>query len=258
MPEATSDTATIQPACPVCMAATSLLDVVDLNKSCEEDRGRFLPKAGIPIQYTLCDQCGFCFAPEMYQWSVAEFSARIYNEDYKIVDPDCVTVRPHQQAQMLTGMFARHVLEIRHLDFGGGNGELSNELFAQGWDSTSYDPLVDGPLRDDLGKFNLITSFEVFEHVPDVNHLISTLSSLVEDDGMVLFSTFVSDGHIARNQPLRWWYASPRNGHISLFSRHSLRLLGEKANFRCVNRSAYLHAFWREMPSWAADVFKPA
>ena len=88
-----------------------------------------------------------------------------------------------------------------------------------------------------------------------MNHLVSTLRSLVEEDGIVLFSTFVSDGKIARNQRLQWWYASPRNGHISLFSRTSLGLLGEKAGFKLVSCSANLHAYWREMPPWAAGAF---
>ncbi len=151
----------------------------------------------------------------MHRWSIEEFSTRIYNDDYKLVDPDYLEVRPHANAQMLAGKFANQALIIRHLDYGGGNGVLSSELFAAGWDSTSYDPFVDGPLRADMGRFNLVTSFEVFEHVPEVNRLISTLSSLVDDDGMVLFSTLLSDG-ICRNQRLQWWYASPRNGHISL------------------------------------------
>ena len=76
---------------------------------------------------------------------------------------------------------------------------------------------------DDMGRFNLITSFEVFEHVPDVNHLISTLSSLVEEDGIVLFSTYLSDGKIARNQPLavvvrvtsEWTYQSVFSARVS-------------------------------------------
>jgi SAM-dependent methyltransferase len=244
--------------CPVCSSPTSLLDVVDLNKSCEEERGRFLPLSGIPIYYTLCDLCGFCFAPEMHRWSIADFSSRIYNDDYILVDPDYSGSRAHTYAQMLSEMFANHVLEICHLDYGGGDGLLSSELFASGWNSASYDPFVDGSLRNDIGKFNLVTSFEVFEHVPDVNHLISTLSSLVTKDGIVLFSTYISDGNIMRNQRLQWWYASPRNGHISLFSRKSLALLGKKEGFELASFSPNLHMFRRTTPSWAAHVFGPA
>jgi SAM-dependent methyltransferase len=236
-----------------------LLDVVDLNKSCEEARGYFLPIAGVPVYYALCDQCGFCFAPELQQWSLDEFSSRIYNDDYKLVDPDSVEARPRANARWLAGIFADHVLDIRHLDYGGGNGLLSSELFAAGWNSTSYDPFFDGLRDNDLGRFNLVTSFEVFEHVPDVNDLISTLSSLVDNDGIVLFSTVLSDGSLARNERLRWWYASPRNGHISLFSRRSLALLGAKAGFELVSLEANLHAYCREsVPAWAAEVLKTA
>lgn len=255
---ATADKTANATACPVCAATTSLLDVVDFNKSCEEARGMYLPLAGVPVYYSLCDQCGFCFAPELHRWSINEFSTRIYNDDYKQVDPDYLDARPRANAQMLAAMFANQVLAIRHLDYGGGNGVLSGELFAAGWDSTSYDPFVDGPLRADLGRFNLVTSFEVFEHVPDVNHLVTTLASLVDDDGMVLFSTLLSDGIIARNQRIQWWYASPRNGHISLFSRRSLALLGKKEGFELVSFSPNLHAFWRKLPTWAAAVLKPA
>ncbi len=231
------------PTCQVCGSATSLLGAVDLNKSCAEAAGRLLPPAGMPIAYFLCDQCGFCFAPELQQWSLQEFSSRIYNEDYDFVDPDCADTRPRTNARWLEDMFANHVLNIRHLDYGGGNGILSNELFAAGWNSTSYDPFFDGPLNDDLGRFNLITSFEVFEHVPDVNVLIVTLSSLVETDGVVLFSTHLSDGILMRNQPLQWWYASPRNGHESLFSRRSLAILGAKQGFQQVSLTPTVHAY---------------
>ena len=250
---------TIQPSCPVCGTAAPLLDVVDLNKSCEEARGSFLPIAGVPVYYALCDQCGFCFAPELQQWSDEDFASRIYNDDYKLVDPDSVETRPRENARWLAGLFADHVLDIRHLDYGGGNGILSNELFAMGWNSTSYDPFFDGPVSEDLGTFNLVTCFEVFEHVPDVNHLIATLSSLVDHNGMVLFSTALSDGSLVRNERLRWWYASPRNGHISLFSRRSLALLGAKGDFELASCGANLHAYWREnVPAWAAKLLKAA
>lgn len=239
------------PPCPVCGASTALLDVVDLSKSCEEQHGRFLPLAGVPVYYSLCDRCGFCFAPALQQWSLEEFSARIYNSDYALFDPDCVDTRPRANARWLAEIFAEYVLKIRHLDYGGGDGTLSNALFATGWNSTSYDPFFEGPLRSDLGKFNLVTSFEVFEHVPDVNNLVANLSSLIETDGMVLFSTVLSDGNLARNQRLRWWYAAPRNGHISLFSRRSLALLGAKEDFELVSLEPNLHVYWRKAPEWA-------
>jgi SAM-dependent methyltransferase len=244
-------------ACPVCGAQATLLDVVDFNKCCEEARGKFLPLAGTPVYYALCDGCGFCFAPALHRWPMDEFAARIYNDGYQAVDPDYVDARPRANARQLAEMFATRVPHIRHLDYGGGNGLMSRQLAGAGWDSASYDPFVDGPWRADRGRFNLVTSYEVFEHVPDVNHLINTLASLLEDDGMVLLSTLFTDGNVARGQRLQWWYASPRNGHISLFSRHSLALLAKKQGFELATFSPNLHALWRKVPAWTAGLFNP-
>jgi 2-polyprenyl-3-methyl-5-hydroxy-6-metoxy-1,4-benzoquinol methylase len=40
----------------------------------------------------------------------------------------------------------------------------------------------------DLGKYNLITAFEVFEHVPDINLLFGTLAEVKSNDFLELFS----------------------------------------------------------------------
>src|ERR1700757_4175395 len=67
------------PACPVCGASCRLLDSVDFNKSCEEQRGVFLPRANVTVRYLLCSGCGFCFAPDICAWPPEEFERRIYN-----------------------------------------------------------------------------------------------------------------------------------------------------------------------------------
>src|SRR5271165_5763744 len=87
--------------CPVCGAQTMLLDVVDFNKSCEERNGRFLTLAGLPVYYALCGDCGFCFAPDLYKWTLDEFSAKVYNDDYLQVDPDYQEARPRADADHL-------------------------------------------------------------------------------------------------------------------------------------------------------------
>ncbi len=62
--------------------------------------------------------------------------------------------------------------------------------------------------------------------------LMGDLSALLKDDGIVIFSTLLSDGNVAERQRLTWWYASPRNGHISLYSRDSLEHLAARGGFR--------------------------
>lgn len=80
-----------------------------------------------------------------------------------------------------------------------------------------------------MGQYNFCSAFEVFEHTPDP---IRSLAALLERTSphrlMVFISTGIHDATVSPQTPLAWWYAAPRNGHISLFSRKSLRLPGEK------------------------------
>ena len=243
------------PPCPVCGGACALHDVVDFNKSCEEARGIFLPVLGVPIYYALCGQCGFCFSPDLYRWSLKDFADHIYNDDYVLVDPDYAQVRPAGNAALIASTFGAHKGDIRHLDYGGGSGLMSGLLAAQGFTSRSYDPFVNTDTDPHgIGAFDLITAFEVFEHVPDVNALMIDLGVLLAPGGVILFSTLASDGQIARHRRLDWWYASPRNGHISLFSKASLGALAQKFGFNFGSFNDGLHAMWTTPPAWAGTL----
>ncbi|MBX9902602.1 MAG: class I SAM-dependent methyltransferase [Burkholderiaceae bacterium] len=241
--------------CPVCKSKTAYLDSVDFNKSCEEARGFYLPPSGVKIQYFLCASCWFCFAPEIAAWNVKQFEEHIYDEAYELIDPDYRSIRPLANADMLHKTFGS--AKIRHLDYGGGSGLLSGALKARSWDSYSYDPFTNPDLNVvELGKFDLITAFEVFEHVPNVDALFADLQKLVKPDAIILFSTLLSDGEISQEKPLTWWYASPRNGHISLFSQASLKQCLRQQGFNFASFSAGLHVAYRQIPAWSAHLFQ--
>jgi SAM-dependent methyltransferase len=246
-------------ACPVCDGACAALPPVDFNKSCEELRGKMLPRSGISVRYLACTDCGFCFAPDLHRWSHEELAGKVYNDAYTAIDPDWEDVRPRNNAHVLSEAFGDRPPPIRHLDYGGGNGLLARILAAKGWSSLSYDPYVDRGMRlADLGKFDLVTAFEVFEHVQDVQALVADLAALLVEDGVVLFSTLISDGNIVPGQPLTWWYAAPRNGHISLYSSRSLAFLGAAAGFSFGSLQDNLHAFWKSVPPWAVHLLPQA
>jgi SAM-dependent methyltransferase len=244
--------------CSICSGDSIPLDVVDFNKSCEEEKGKFFRLSGVPVYYYLCTNCGFCFAPEFSRWSLSDFSKYIYNEHYIEVDPDYHEDRPKANAAGIINMFNGQKEFIRHLDFGGGNGLLSQLLQVLGWNSRSYDPFNN--LTEEINKvgdYNLITAYEVFEHVPDVNNLISQLSLLLNSDGIILFTTLLSDGNLFRNHRLDWWYASPRNGHISLYSKDSLNKLSIKYGFKFESFSSVSHVLYKEtLPIWATHLFE--
>ena len=243
--------------CPICTTETRFLDVVDFNKSCEEARGKFLPLLGVPIYYSRCSKCEFVFSHEMRRWSLSDFEIKVYNEEYLAVDPDYISERPRANANNLNNIFRTVYQSINHLDYGGGNGLLSRILCGYGWRSTSWDPFIN---KDDhifrINKFDLITAYEVFEHVPDVNSLMNDLQHLVKKDGIILFSTLITDGNIIDGKRITWWYASPRNGHISLFSKKSLFVLATNFGFNFGSFSDGFHIFYRKIPDWARDIIK--
>lgn len=244
-------------SCPVCHGQTTLLDRVNFNKACLAELGAIFPVSEKWIDYFLCQQCGFCFAPEMYAWSFDDFGKFIYNQDYELVDPEYKQVRPENNAQLIDQMFARSKAGLRHLDYGGGSGLLSRVLRGKGWDSTTYDPFVNADVQvTDLGSYDLVTAFEVFEHVTDIEGLLKNLRTLCKPDGLVLFSTLLSDGEIAPGKKISWWYAAPRNGHISLFSARSLQVCMQRSGLQLASFSRTLHMAYRQLPAWASHLMQ--
>ena len=246
------------PPCPICKGAPAPLGSVDFNKNCEEARGLRLPPAGRLVSYVICGNCGFAWAPEFATWTPADFGRDIYNAGYAEVDPDHRERRPQTNAETLLATFPPPHRPLRHLDYGGGAGRLSELLRQAGWDSTSFDPFFDsagdaGP----RGRYPFISCFEVFEHVPDVARLAQRLDALLAPDGLMLVSTLVSDGQLQPGRPPGWWYAAPRNGHISLHSSRSLGILAAQQGWSTGSFSADIHLFWRgNFPAWARHLLK--
>ena len=76
-------------------------------------------------------------------------------------------------------------------------------------------------------RFDLITCFEVMEHVAFPAQIVADIGRLLEDEGILLFTTLMQPADFDQ-LGLRWWYVAPRNGHISLYSRRSLAILFER------------------------------
>ena len=237
--------------CPICDSEIILLGSVDFNKSCGGD----LPNSGKLIDYHVCNICQFVFSQEIYGWPKEQFINEVYNEQYVKVDEDYLQKRLEGNASLIHKTFPNKE-GIRHLDYGGGNGVLSECLRLQDWNSQSYDPFnsEDEPIES-LGTFDLITVFEVFEHVPNVNELFKNLSRLTDNQSMVIFSTLLSDGQLNAATKIDWWYASPRNGHISLFSKKSLQLLASQHSWNLHSFSQNLHVLYKIPSKWNQHLF---
>ncbi len=236
--------------CKCCGATAAWFGAVDFSKSCEDAKAKVLPDSGRMIDYFRCSDCGFLFTELIDDWSSARVAAEIYNADYVRVDPDFVATRPLANAQLLAAGFQGMEAELSILDYGGGNGDLARHLRAARFvRATSYDPFHDGGADKPAAPSDLVTAFEVVEHAPDPVALFEDVARLVADGGAFLFTTLLQPSDIA-TVGLGWWYAAPRNGHVSLHTRASLEAASKRGGWHVESFDSLLHVAWRTRPAW--------
>src|ERR1700722_10895062 len=115
-------------ACKICRTASPLFGVVDFSKSCLENQGKRLSLTGVPIYYRRCSMCGFIFTSTFDSWTPEGFQQHIYNDDYVIVDPDYVEIRPTNNARFVADLFQASSAKIKLLDYGGGEGLFARRM----------------------------------------------------------------------------------------------------------------------------------
>src|SRR5688572_1810116 len=87
--EALSVSAPASAACKCCGSLAPLFGVVDFHKNCEIAHGRnVLSLSGVPVYYHRCRSCGFIFTVAFDHFSPGDFAREIYNDEYRLVDPD--------------------------------------------------------------------------------------------------------------------------------------------------------------------------
>jgi len=240
--------------CKICGSAAPLFGVVDFHQSCVGIRGVQFRLSGVPIYYRRCGNCSFLFTDAFDDWTVEQFKTHIYNEEYKLVDPDYSDMRPRENAGAVVRLWGPLRRETRVLDFGGGNDTLCTVLREAGFAAAvTYDPIVPQYAERPAGKFDLVTSFETFEHLPDPLAGIRSIVELAADPGLIFFSTLLQPADFDQ-QRLNWWYVGPRNGHVSLFSKQALSMAWERHGYRVATLGDNYHFAFRNLPGYLANL----
>ncbi|MFM0203764.1 class I SAM-dependent methyltransferase [Paraburkholderia fungorum] len=216
-------------ACKICGGAAQPFDFVDFNKTCDKS---LYPSGlrGIPVLYRKCTDCGFIFTDFFDDFTPDQWRTHVYNDDYAKVDPDYDSKRPRSNVIKINVLLIGRKKKIIGLDYGGGNGKTSALLRAQGWAFDSYDPFGHTDMSPErLGRYNFCSAMEVFEHSPNpVSSLQDIVGKMASGRAMIVIGTGIHDGIVSAQTRLSWWYAAPRNGHISLFSRRSIEILASR------------------------------
>jgi hypothetical protein len=227
-----------KPICKLCQNTCDPFDVVDFGKFCNAD-----PYAngfsGIPVYYFRCIACECTFTNFFDNWSSEDFSTFVYNEEYCLVDPDYVSIRPEATAQEWSNRFAV-IKPASVLDFGAGSGRFALAMNACGFDFQSYDPFSSPELPK--SSFDIVTAFEVVEHSPDPLKTFETVFDFMGERKIVIVGQSIQPSDIMSIRG-NWWYIAPRNGHCTVYSEKSFREVANRFGLSYVP-SAGLHGFF--------------
>lgn len=190
------------------------------------------------VDYFRCPNCGFIQTEEPY-WLDKVYNSAIADSDIGLI-----------QRNILLSQVIKAIISTlfdsngRFLDYGGGYGIFVRILRDLGYDFYRYDKYCpnlfaqgfDADLEKN-NKYELITAFELFEHLP--NPMVDIGEMLAYSDSIV-FSTELIPANTPK--PGYWWYYALESGqHISFYTEKSLRIIAKNFGRNYYSNGKSLH-----------------
>lgn len=197
------------------------------------------------VRFFRCLRCGFVQTETPY-WLEEAYSTAIVTSDIGYVGRN---VRMSRVTRALISLAFDP--SKRFADYGGGYGMFVRLMRDAGFDFWRYDKHcenlfaqgfdLDGTSAMKPAEFELVTAFEVFEHLVDPR---KELEQMLRLSPAIFFSTVI----LPEPAPAlgSWWYYVLEHGqHIALYTIRSLEILGEKFNLRLYTNGESLHVLSR-------------
>ena len=194
-------------------------------------------------RYYQCGECRFVqtetpyWLPEAYKSALVAADVGAVQRNLELAEITQVAV---QQFFSSDGQF---------LDYGGGHGLFVRLMRDRGFDFRWHDKYaanlfsVGFAASEDDRPFELVTAFEVFEHLVDPAAEVSEM--LRRGNGSLLCTTQLLPSDNPR--PGEWWYYVPTGGqHIAIYTLAALKRLAERSACYLVTDGAFLHLFSRQ------------
>lgn len=191
-------------------------------------------------EYFQCEKCGFIQIKNPHWLSEA------YGSAISILDTGLVSRNLYFSSVTEKLLLKYFKPQGKFVDYGGGYGLFvrlmrdkgfhfyrqdiyCQNLFAEYFDITD--------LPEDNRKFELLTAFELFEHL---EHPIAEIEKMLVLSESILFSTELQPDDIKNHEG--WWYFSPESGqHISFYTKKSLESIAERFALNLYTDNTTLH-----------------
>lgn len=195
------------------------------------------------MAYYQCEKCGFLQTEEPYWLEEAYKSGAISALDTGILYRN-INLR-HRTQTILQRLFSEFN-DFYALDYGGGEGIFVRMMRDSGYNFYRHDLFADNlyarffDLKDvPRGtRFDILTAFEVFEHLANP---LAEIKKMLEYSDILLFSTELQPAE--DNLELKdWWYLVPETGqHISFYNQTSLEKIADLLDLNFYTDQMNLH-----------------
>jgi hypothetical protein len=197
------------------------------------------------VTYYRCLDTGFIQTEEPY-WLTEAYSSAITKLDIGLVGRN--EIMREKLAPILSNFFNA---TGKFLDYAGGYGLFTRMMRDRGYDFyhtdiycqnlfAEYFDLIDVPAET---KFELITAFEVFEHLPNP---LAELEQMAKYADSIFFSTMLQP-KIELKSFEDWWYFIPETGqHVALYTEKSLAFLAQKFGYHFYTDGIGIHLFTKK------------
>ena len=187
-----------------------------------------------------------CAACRSIALSDPDWLDEAYSDAISVLDVGLLE-RCQQLANVTAAVLAgQRVRAGRCLDFAGGYGTLTRLMRDRGYGFHHHDPFCDNVFArgfdSDLdGRFDLVTAFEVLEHLEDP---VRTLLPVVATTDLLLVTTQVLPEPAPA--PGTWPYYAERSGqHITFYTVEGLRALAEALGMQLTTAGRLVHVLHR-------------
>lgn len=229
-----------QITCKICNSKSDLVFTSKLLKKYE-------------VKYFKCKYCGYLFTEDPFWLNEA------YERSINLSDTGLIGRNIYFSQALSVLIYFNFNKDALFLDYAGGYGVFTRLMRDIGFDFYWHDPYTQNLFAngfekklDNSRKYELVTAFEVFEHLEQPKQ---ELLKMFELTNTVVFSTELIPQEIP--DPASWWYYGFEHGqHISFYSSRTFEYLANKYDLNYYNTNGIQFLTKRRLNKNQLIVFK--